>query len=95
MADEEKKVHKLGFLGAGGKLWIEDGFVCYRGMYGGHFKVRLADVQIVNADMEGKLLSTKATLRLIGGGVDLAAVRMTRPFAEEARDWIIGNLGAK
>lgn len=84
---------KLGFLGSMGKLWIEDGYVLYRGTYGGHFKVRLADIQAVNADMGGKTLSTKADLRLIGGGVDLANVTMNRQIAEQARGWIIENKG--
>ena len=91
MGNAEKKVCKLGLLGSMGKLWIEDGYVNYRGTYGGYFKVRLADVQVVNADMGGKMIATKATLRLIGGGVDLAAVEMYRNLAEQARDWIIEN----
>lgn len=91
MENAEKKVCKLGLLGSGGKLWIEDGFVNYRGMYGGYFKVRCADIQAVNVDMEGKMLSTKAKLRLIGAGVDLANVSMYRNLAEQARDWIISN----
>lgn len=87
----EKKVLKLGLLGSGGKIWIEDGFVSYKGMYGGYFKVRLADIQAVNVDMGGKMISTKATLRLIGAGVDLAAIEMYRNIAEQARDWILEN----
>lgn len=95
MANEEKKICKLGsWLAPIGKVWIEDGYVIYRGTYGGHFKVRLADIQIVNADMGGRSLSTKAILRLIGGGVDLAAVEMNRLAAEQARDWILANKGS-
>lgn len=89
----DKKMLKLGFLGSMGKLWIEDGYVNYRGTYGGYFKVRLGDIQTVNADMGGKTISTKANLRLIGGGVDLASVTMNRQVAEQARDWIIENKG--
>jgi hypothetical protein len=89
MGNAEKKVCKLGLLGSGGKLWIEDGLVSYHGMYGGYFKVRCADIQVVNVDMGGKMIATKAILRLIGSGVDLASVTMYRNLAEQARDWII------
>lgn len=91
MADTEKKVCRLGFLGTGGKVWIEGDYVLYRGMYGGYFKVRLTDIQAVNVDMGGKLISTKATLHLIGAGVDLASVKMYRNLAEQARDWILSQ----
>jgi hypothetical protein len=87
----EKKILKLGLLGSGGKVWLEDGYVMYRGMYGGYFKVRTADIEAVNADMCGKAFSTKATLRLIGKGVDLASVEIMRSYAEQVRDWIIEN----
>ncbi len=50
---------------------IENGFLACRTLYKQHFKVRLADVQIVTVDVGG-LLGTKGTLRLIGGGVQLA-----------------------
>ena len=91
MSDSSKKVLKLGPLGTGGKVWIESGYVSYRGMYGGHFKVRLADIQVVNVDMQGKAFSTKAMLRFVGGGEELAAVEMYRNLAEQTRDWIIEN----
>jgi hypothetical protein len=91
MENAEKKELKIGpRIAPLGIFTIENGYLTCRTLYKQLFKVRLADVQIVTVDVGG-LLGTKGTLRLIGGGVNLAAETFVLKYAEEARDWIQAN----
>jgi len=83
------KLDIAGFLGAGGKLIIEDEFLKYKHPYGKRFSVRLNDVDTVSTDA---LRGGKAKLKIIGKGTVLAEIDMPIPWAEKCQKWILNNL---
>ena len=88
MANDEKKVLKLGLLSAGGKLTIDNGFLRYQHPYGSRFEVMLKDIQTVTIDMGS---FGKSALRIVGAGTELANVTMPTTWAQKCRDWILAN----
>lgn len=82
------KKFKIGFLGAGGKLTIENGFLSYSHPYGRTFKVLLKDIETVTVDA-GRLGS--GILKIIGKGTTLAEEKMPIPWANKFQEWILTN----
>lgn len=84
----DKKVFKIGLLGAGGKLKIEDGFLSYQHPYGHFFRVAIKDIETVAVDVKG---GGRAILKIIGKGTELAQEKMPIPWANKCQTWILEN----
>lgn len=85
----ENKVFKIGFLGAGGKLEINSGFLSYKSPYANkNFKVQLSDIDTVSLAPGGL---GKSVLKVIGKGTDLASVIMPTDWANKSQEWILAN----
>lgn len=82
---------KIGLLGAGGKLKVENGFLSYQHPYARSFRVRIADIQTVTIDT-GSWGS--GFLKVIGNGTVLAEEKMPVPWAEKCQTWILEQLEA-
>ncbi len=82
------KIRPLGFLGAAGRLTIHNGFLSYQHPYGATFRVSIADIKTVTVDTAGW---GKATLKVLGDGVELANATMTVGVARAAQMWILNN----
>ena len=83
-----KIIYRIGLLGMGGKLTIEDGFLRYQNPYAHTFRVPLRDISTVAVDDVGW---GKAMLKVIGNGVELAKAKMPLTWANECQDWILKN----
>ncbi len=84
----EKKVLKLGMLGAGGQLIIESGLLTFKGIMGKSFKVQIADIDTVTLDSAG---FGRGMLKVIGHGTILASVEIPTSWAEKCQQWILDN----
>lgn len=84
----EKKVFKIGLLGIGGKLKIENGFLNYQNPYGRTFRVPTKDIETVTVDVKGP---GKGVLKIIGHGVELASAEMPTSLANKSQAWILEN----
>ena len=88
MANNEKKMYRVGGILAGTTLIIENGFLYYKNVYGHNFRVPLQDVATVAVDDVGW---GKAMLKVIGHGTELAKVKLPLPWANKAQEWILAN----
>lgn len=82
---------KIGLCGAGGKLFIKDGFLSYQHPYGRTFKVLLKDVDTVAVDALG---FGSGKLKIIGKGANLAEEKMPISWANQCQEWILKNKGS-
>ncbi|MFA5232733.1 MAG: hypothetical protein WC410_03645 [Candidatus Paceibacterota bacterium] len=84
----EKKVFKIGLLGFGGKLKIENGFLSYQNPYARTFRVQTKDIETVTVDVKGW---GKGILKIIGHGAELASAEMPIGWANKSQAWILEN----
>ncbi|MDP3955902.1 MAG: hypothetical protein Q8Q18_01510 [bacterium] len=82
------KVLKLGPLGVGGKLKIEQGFLNFSHPYGRTFRVPIKDIETVVVDAKGL---GKGILKIIGHGAELASAEMPIRWANKSQAWILEN----
>lgn len=81
--------YNIGFLGALGKLVIDDTFLGYTHPYGRQFRVALRDISTVTVDVIGRGM---ARLRVIGNGTDLASAEMPATQANKCQAWILNHI---
>lgn len=84
----DKKTYKIGLLGAGGKLEINNNFLSYSHPYGKTFKVLVSDIETVVISPKG---FGNSILKVIGKGAELAAVDMPTSWADKCQEWILSN----
>ena len=73
----------------GARFEIDGRWIRYVGTYGQGFSVPRAAVQVVTTTPAGM---GKAKLQLVGAGTVLAEVKLPRPWAEKAQNWILHTL---
>lgn len=88
MKNGDKKIYRIGFLGMGGKLTIENGLLKFQNPYAHTFRVPLKDIQTVSVDDIGW---GKAMLKVIGHGAELAKVKLPSILANRCQEWILAN----
>lgn len=76
----------IGFLGAGGKLVIENGMLRFSHPYGKTFSVPVRDIETVSLDTAGM---GKSSLKVIGRGTVLAETTMPKSWGEKCQGWIL------
>jgi len=85
----ENKVFKIGFMAAGGKLEINNGFLSFKSPYANkNFKIQLSDIETISLAPGG---TGKSLLKIIGRGTDLASVIMPTSWADKSQEWILAN----
>lgn len=92
--DEQPKPPPVHVFEPGGKAGgvrfeIDGSSVRYMSAYGHHFNVPRSAVQTVTITPAGM---GKAKLQIIGAGTVLAEVKLPRPWAEKAQNWILDTL---
>jgi hypothetical protein len=84
----DKKVLRIGLLGAGGTLKIESDFLSFQHPYGKTFRIPIADIETAAVDAKGL---GKGILKIIGHGVELATVEMPVKWANDCQTWLLAN----
>lgn len=85
----ENKILKIGLLGTGGKLEINNGFLSYASPYANrNFNIRLSDISTVSLAPGGM---GKHLIKIIGQGTELASLKMPLPWATKCQEWILAN----
>jgi len=83
-----KKVYRVGLLGAGGKLTIKDGFLEFKHPYARTFRVAVQNIDTVTVDVKSR---GSGILKIIGQGTTLAQAKMPIIWANKCQSWILEN----
>lgn len=83
------QTYKIGALGLGGKITIDDTYLKFQGYYGAAFRVPLNQVQTVSVDAAH---FGKSYLRIMGAGSELASTKLPTTWANNAQDWILEQI---
>lgn len=84
-----KERFNIGFMGVGGKLFIEYDFLNFSHPYGRTFRVRIIDIETVTVDSVGW---GKGELKIVGKGAELAKVKLPISDANKCQEWILSKL---
>jgi hypothetical protein len=89
LSDVGTKKFSIGFLGAGGRLMIENGLLRYTSPYAKQFQVAVKDINTVSIDAKG---AGKGLLKIVGYGAVLAEVEMPTKWATKCQMWILSAI---
>lgn len=85
------KTFKLGLLGIGGKVTIDDSFLKYSagGPLGKKFRVALKDITAVSVQESHW---GNSYVKILGNGTELASTRIPANWAFKLQDWLLENI---
>lgn len=85
----ENKILKIGLLGTGGKLEINNGFLSYISPYANkNFNIKLSDISTVALAPGGM---GKYLMKIVGQGTDLVSLKLPFPWATKCQEFILAN----